>query len=78
MSGIKSTDQPHASDSTPDKRLVHSVFNGAWTGKAVIQSILWLTVRPVGNVRGDPLQNEFPDQIPHRALANARQTIEND
>jgi hypothetical protein len=23
-------------------------------------------------VRGDPLQNEFPDQIPHRALANAR------
>jgi len=77
MSGIKSTDHPLASDSTPDKRLVHGVFYGAWTGK-VIQAILWLTVRPVGNVRSDPFQNEFPDQIPHRTLANACQPIEND
>jgi hypothetical protein len=47
-------------------------------GKHVLQSVLWLAIGPFGNVRGDPLQNEFPDQIPHCALANARQTIEND
>ena len=44
----------------------------------VLRAVLWLAVGLFGNVRGDPLQNEFPDQIPRRALANARQTIEND
>ncbi len=46
--------------------------------QAVLRAVLWLAVGPFGNVRGDPLQNEFPDQVPRRALANARQTIEND
>jgi hypothetical protein len=39
---------------------------------------LWLSVRPFGNVRGDPFQNEFADQIRHRIRTRARQTIEND
>jgi hypothetical protein len=50
----------------------------AETTSIFLRAVLWLAVGPFGNVRGDPLQNEFPDEIPHRALANARQTIEND
>ena len=43
-----------------------------------LQAILWLAVRPFGNVRGDPFQNEFADQIPYSIGTRARQTIEND
>ena len=41
-------------------------------------AILWLAVRPFGNVRGDTFQNEFADQIPYSIGTRARQTIEND
>ncbi len=47
-------------------------------GKHVRKAILWLAVRPFGNVRGDPFQNEFTDQIPYSFRTRARQTIEND
>ena len=42
------------------------------------QITLWLSVRPFGNVRGDPFQNEFPDQIRHSIRTHAGQTIEDD
>ena len=42
------------------------------------RELLWLAVCTVGNVRGDPFQKEFADQIRHSIRAHARQTIEND
>ena len=40
--------------------------------------ILWLAVRPFGNVRRYPFENEFADQIRHSIRSRARQTVEND
>jgi hypothetical protein len=41
------------------------------------KAILWLADRPYGNVRSDPFQNEFADQIPYSIRTCGRQTIEN-
>jgi TolB-like protein len=38
------------------------IAKAGWEGRACSSS-LWLAVRPFGNVRGDPFQNEFTDQI---------------
>ena len=42
------------------------------------QSNLWLAVRPFGNMRGDPFQDEFADQIRHSIRARVRQAIQKD
>jgi hypothetical protein len=45
---------------------------------AVLQVLLWLAVRPFGNVRGETLQNEFADEIRYCISADSGQTIEDD
>jgi hypothetical protein len=47
-------------------------------GKNVLLAILWLAVRALGNVRGDPFQNEFADKIRYSIRTRASQTVEND
>ena len=47
-------------------------------GKNVLLAILWLAVRALGNVRGDPFQNEFADKIRYTVHPRASQAIEND
>ena len=43
-----------------------------------LQGVLWLSVRPFGNVRGNPFQKEFPDQIRNSIRTGAGQTIKDD
>ena len=40
--------------------------------------VLWLAVPSLGNMRGEPFQKEFADQIRHSIRARSGQTIEDD
>jgi hypothetical protein len=40
--------------------------------------ILWLAVRPLGNVSRNPFQEEFADQIRHSICARVGQSIQED